>query len=366
MVDYILSDFLNQVNMNKNLMFPTPSAPKTTGQKVADMAITLILIGFISYVFEKFFQLLLKPFLYLLMRPEDFRELYVEKALEKTENRNERAELFKQDESDPMVQYRLRYIEHPERFTADSGNEKYLRWYKDWRDGNVDDPELRWAPDVYSEGELNPDFVAYIGLQTKLLSICGDKKTFLKVIRKFYPELTPKFPEILEDVEELKSLMEEKHLQSELFGELKSMGISDGLVKEVMKMKPEKIQGAAQYLKKCSEFGFSDSICMTLMEMGLDPSSEMAQVVNEWMTKALVPAHVMISLGKGDIEMEDVKEIAKEIGTVCDTWGLMFAYSKREEDGKCLIDDHIDEILNRATERTRSKKVYGKIGGRAW
>ena len=341
--------------MNKNMMFPT-STPKTTGQKVANVAITLILISFIAYVFEKLFLIILKPFQYLLMKSEDFQELYVEKAKEKKVNREKRIELFKQDETDPMVQYRRRYIEHPENYIGNFENEKYLQWYKDWRKGRIDDYELRWAPAVYSNKELNPEFVSYIELQAGLFNACGYKKAFLKTICKFYPELTPKFPEILEDIKQFKSIIEEKNLHNELYTELKAMGISDALVKEVIKMEPSKIQESAQYFKKCSEFGYTDSVSLALMKIGADPDSETARVISEWMTKALVPARVMIALGKSEIEADDIKQIADVINETCETCGTVYAYTTRE-DGRCLIDDKIDKVMNQARERMMAKKI---------
>jgi hypothetical protein len=351
--------------MYKKMTFPT-APPKTTGQKAFDWAVTLILVGFIAYGLQKLFELLLRPFQYLLMKPEDFQELYVEKAQEKKANRDKRMELLKQDVSDPMVQYRLRYIEHPERYVNNSENKDYLIWYKEWREGKVDDPELRWAPPVYVEKEVNPEFISYVEFQAKLLYDCGNRRPFLRVIRKFYPELTPKFPDILKDIEELKTLVEEKSLHNELYSELKSAGLTDGLIEEVVKMEPSKIQGAVQYFKKCMEFGYSDEVSMTIMEIGLEPGSEFAETTNKWMTKALIPASAMIALGKGEIEASDLEEIAQVIKDRCELFGMSFMYSTREGNEDCFMEECINEIINQAKKRTRSKKIDNEIGEKVW
>jgi hypothetical protein len=344
----------------KKMTFVTPAPAKTTGQKVADYAITLILIAFIGYVFQKLFELLLKPFQYLLMKSEDYREIYLEKAVEKKRNRDNRIEQLRTDPSDPMVQYRLRFIECPDKYEGDSTNKKYLEWYKNWLEGRVQDPELRWAPAVYLNKEINPDFVSYVGLQ---VDICGNK--IIGTIRKFYPELTPRFPDILEDIKRLKSMVEEKSLHTELFTELKSMGLSDVLVNELIKMEPDKIQDAARYFQKCSEFGYPDSVSLTLMESGFELGSKEAEGVVKWMTKALLPSYVISAFVKGELEVDDLEAIAKEIGFMNDTFGVMFTYGK-DVNGVCPIDELIKDIMNKAGVRIRSNRMEKQIGRKAW
>lgn len=73
--------------------------------------------------------------------------------------------------------------------------------YDAWEQGEIPDPDLRWAPDVYIEElekYLNPAFVDYLAIQYQLNM--GDPKILLATIARYYPEFTPTMDGLREDI----------------------------------------------------------------------------------------------------------------------------------------------------------------------
>ena len=88
----------------------------------------------------------------------------------KRETRKERIK----NEDNPMNQYRERYELNVEKYKCDPKNERYLKWYSDWKAGKVLDSGLRWTPEEtiqYEEDHndfMNPEYVNYLQLQLSL------------------------------------------------------------------------------------------------------------------------------------------------------------------------------------------------------
>jgi hypothetical protein len=341
---------------------PAPTPTKSAGQTIFGYIVVIAVSAFIINIIKKFFEALYRPFYYWTLSAEELVNLHIAQAKAKKEKRDERMQALKQDESNPLVQYQLRYIEHPENYVGQVENKEYLEWYQAWRAGKVEDPELRWAPEFYvGSGKVNPEFVAYLELQMKIIT---NRSAFLRTVKNYYPELTPKFPEIQRNLEELKGLVEEKHLQEELRKELVAMGVDDGMVKYVENVEPAKIRETALYFKKCKEFGYTETACNVMFQLGIDPGSESAQAIQK-ASNAMVPDRALIACGRGEIDADDVLEIAKDLKDVIELMGPYCIFSK-DERGVSVYDLRVDEIMDKARARKRRANMEASLDKKAW
>jgi hypothetical protein len=345
---------------------PTPTPKKSAGQTVFEYAVVIVVSAFIINLIKKFFEFLYKPFYYWSMSVEERANLHITKAKEKKAKRDKRMQTLKADERDPMVQYRLRYIEHPENYPDQKENEEYLKWYKEWREGKVEDPELRWAPEFYAgHNRVNSEFASYLFMQAVIAQGAIGQAKFLKTIREYYPELTPSFPEIMGDIRELRGIDEEARLHDELRKELVAMGVDEGMVQYVVDVDPSRIREAALCFKKCKEFGYSPATSSMIFKLGINPDSEGARFVKSLSEEALLPERVIIAVFKEEITKEDFVEIIKKLTRSIETFGTMFVF-RRDQDGVSMYDDMMDEFLEQARAKKRDAKMETVLEKKAW
>jgi len=347
----------------------TPTPKKSVGQVVFDYTVVIVASAFIIAIIKKVFEFLYKPFYYWSLKPEELANLHMIQAIDKKKSRDARSVSFKKNLNDPMVQYRLRYIECPDNFPNQEENKEYLKWYQEWRAGNVEDPELRWAPEFYSvnsEGVISPmassEFVSYLEMQLKVVS---NQSKLLKTISKYYPELTPTIAGLTQNIEEIKNIKEEERLHNELYDKLVACGVSGGMTKYVEDMDPSQLRDAIACFKKCREFGYSDVASSVIFKVGLEPDSEMAHQIDTMATKAWVPEKLFLAVFTGEITMDEFKKFIDGILSYLSTYGLMSLFYK-DSDGVTVYDLKVEECLRTAGTNKRTNQMESSLNKKVW
>jgi hypothetical protein len=300
----------------------------------------------------------------LLMTDEDRREEFLEKVNEMKKVRDERYRELRKDPSNPMTQYTRRYINNVEEYKNDPDNEKVLEWYKKWNNGLISDPELKWAPKIYTGKNINPNFLSYLELQDKIIKN-GERGLFIRTIQQYYPEINPN--SIKGDIENIRCILKKRNLKKELYNDLISRGMTKIIAKELVNEKPEDIKSAVIFCKYCLELGYTDSVVLTLWEIRVSPDSEFAKNANILMTQRYIPGRAIVALFKGDLDEKGFATVCSRIESIIteESLGLSWAYMATEFN-EAPVDRIIDSEIEKSKRRKNKKNAEELIEEKKW
>ncbi|MBE3087013.1 MAG: hypothetical protein IMZ64_12450, partial [Bacteroidetes bacterium] len=192
----------------KHYQVPVPKK-KTIGEQAADTLVYLVVCGTIYYLLTLIAKIFIAPFKILFMSDRGRFAAKLERARAKIRTREVVRMEFDMSEGNPMFQYLVRFKQAPDCYRNDPDNEMYRKWFESLKNGTILDTELCWAPDVYVKtptGSMyNRDFLNYFSRQFDLHGAADlkSKVKFMRTIRKFYPEFTPRFSAIPGELKDL-------------------------------------------------------------------------------------------------------------------------------------------------------------------
>jgi len=325
---------------------------KTAGEQLRSDMFAVIITCSLVHLISVFFKALFSPLRYLTMSREQIEREEFASSRKKIEARELRTLGFRQDESDPLIQYTARFIESPEAYAGEEENDTYRQWHEDWSKGYVVDADLRWAPDVYKGGSFNPAFLNYLELQ--LGNLRGlQKGVFVNTIRKYYPEFTADLSVISDEIEQLRKRSTERELRNELEAKIRKFGLTEKCARELAGagLTAQETVNRAKVVKRCLEKDFIQSASLCIAENGIDPDSDDASMVNYLMSNAFLPRSVVISFIRKEIDEKQVEKLISFASTTIETLGSNYLFTK--SNGTCAFEALMNEKLNELKTNTR-------------
>lgn len=331
---------------------PPPPVKKSAGEQIADTLVYLVVCLAIYYLLVLLAKVFIAPFKFLFMsdRARFADKLVRSKA--KIRDRELARDNYDTSEANPMYQYLVRFKYAPSEYKGDPDNAKYQEWFEDLKNGVVLDTELRWAPDVYSNGTYNEDFLDYFSRQLDLHGKT-DLKTkirFMRTVRKFYPEFTPRFSMIPAELNDLYERLRSKKLKGELAEVISKSGVPAGLAKKIVKdgMSSSEVKAAVRTIQKCRAIGWSEASCALAVKHGYNPD-EHEDYFNEAVNNIVENTkneEAALALIRGDISAEELTAIAKKA-------------MNESEDTAELLENFSSEFF-----RTMKSKTLKQVVGR--
>lgn len=295
---------------------PPPPVKKSAGEQIADTLVYLVVCLVIYYLLVLLAKVFVAPFKFLFMSDRARFADKLERSKAKIRARELARNLYDTSEANPMYQYLIRFKYAPAEYAGDPENAKYQEWFEDLKKGIILDTELRWAPDVYSKG-YNEDFLDYFSRQLELHEK-ADLKTkirFMRTIRKFYPEFTPRFSMIPAELSDLYERLRSTKLHRELVEVIGKSGVplelAEGIVKEGMSS--DQVRAAIRTIQRCLAIGWGEAGCAFAVKHGYNPE-KYDGCFNEAVNNIIEHAkneEVALALIRGDISAEEITVLAK-------------------------------------------------------
>lgn len=318
---------------------------KTTGEKIKEDIIFVIAGVVIYYLIVCTFKAIFSPLRYLFASD---KELYAEDervALAKIDARKKIRQDYEYNENGMLNQYIERFQKNPQKYKGDSDNEIYQEWYEALKNGTLLDSCLEWAPEVYVEDVVfnrspNPEFLAYLGRQVSLhahQAKFGERHTFLKTIRKFYPEFTAKLKVIPSQIEEMQEQVTSTKLREELVSEVMKKGVSRGFVDQILEDEDAgKIAANIGIARVCSENDYCPEMFKYCVTHGYNPDdSDLSKTVNN-ILHVLQVEELATVLINDTIDVTEVHDIIKGALRYDDQ-------ENRTLTAKCLLDSRLQK-----------------------
>lgn len=329
---------------------------KSTQDQFVDNIIFLVLVGFFVWLVGKLIDFCFIP---LEAVDHDLAKQREEEDMEKRVARREaRMAKFEQDESDPMHQFQLRFITNNEEYRKDPDNDRYLSWYKQWQEGKIIDTYLRWAPPVVEEDEsICKAFLAYLNIQINLHKKESflRKSLFLSNIRSCYPEFTPSFKGLKQDVAAYAAELGEEALTKEITEELAAYGLHEQVAKFIAESpNPKKYMENIDYVKEVND-SCNHILAVYLLKNGIKLRTLKAEQAAYVITTLSLPPAFATALINKEITEDDLVEIKESYDSMKDWVGLEM-YRKREN-GEYLCDEIAKELIAKHRGNNFAKKV---------
>jgi hypothetical protein len=304
----------------KHYQVPEPKK-KTIGEQAADTLVYLIVCGTIYYLLTLIAKVFIAPFKILFMSDRARFTAKVERSKARVRAREIARMEFDMSEENPMFQFLVRFKQAPENYRDDPDNEMYRKWFEALKNGTILDTELRWAPDVYaktSTGSMyNEDFLNYFSRQFDLHEAADlkSKVKFMRTLRKFYPEFTPKFSAIPEELKDLYERLHSKKLQGELVEVIQKGGVPEQLAIGMVQkgVSAGKIKDSIRIVKKCRALGWCDAGCEFAAKHGYDPDEHedyLNETVNNILDK-LENETIALAIIHGDVRPQELDGLIK-------------------------------------------------------
>ena len=303
---------------------PTPRK-KTAGEEFKENVIFAVSMVIIFVVLERTFSLLFAPIKYLLKSDKERYEDKLAIARAKIYNRKRIREMQSLNPDSMLKQYVNRLQMNADKYVGDPDNQVYLDWYESLKNGTLIDSGLSWAPDVYItdpdyDHVMSCEFLDYLSNQVKLHLSNGsfkERHVFLQTIRNLYPEFTPTFSRILEEIEELRERVASKNLRQELISEITKKGISRDVALQIIEKNPtpEKLTEYISLAKRYAEKGYCAELTSYCLRTGNTVEPEYEVAVNS-ILDCLPVDELATALIKKSLTPEEVIKIGKSISSM--------------------------------------------------
>lgn len=324
---------------------PQPAPKQNLNDQIRGDLIFLIIGCFVLYVVGRFFEWLFMPLRAISQKDTEAR--VEEKIAEKKYARTLR---FFYNPNDPMYQFQLRFVKEPENYKKDPDNEVYYAWFEEWKNGNIIDSTLRWAPNILDGTKMRYNFLQYMKIQWALhkKSSLLKRMQFTNTIHKYYPEFSASMKGLEEDLAQYEAEIDEEKLEKELQDEIQKFGLSEDLAKYLIEkdINSKELRIQAKFLKEYSEQGYCSEACICAVENNL--SKEEANIVNDLVTKTCLPAKVAIAYVNGEMTKDDFDYVFIFMDNILESYGTE---AFEVIDGKTVFDDRLDILLKGFKEK---------------
>jgi len=295
-----------------------PSRPKTAGEQVKDMAVYMLVMGAVYFVFYFLFLAITWPFRMLFRSPRQSFQANLDQMKVKVTKRTLARKAYDSDESNPLFQYVERFRLHPELYQMDQDSNQYQEWFENMKSGKILDTKLNWAPEVYCNLNDNlfvsGEFLDYFSRQVELHQAESFRSQvhFLRTVRNLYPEFTPEFSKIPKEIEGYRDEVKCFELQEELIQTIGGKGISKKLAEELVSItkSSEELKQAILTVKECEAKGFGEEMSLYCIRYGYNPNHERADEVN-LLIKEMGNVEIASAIARGVIKMDELVKISK-------------------------------------------------------
>ena len=342
--------------MRSNL--PT-SAPKENMTDNLQFDLIFLLIGcFILYVLGQIIDFIFKPLKAISQKEvdEEIRQLINTK-------RFARQTKVINDPNDPIYQFKLRFITNQKEYKKDKeNNELYFAWFQEWKNGNIIDSDLRWAPDVLEEdGGLRYNFLQYMKIQLVLHKNASllRRVLFMRTISKYYPELSPTMKGLEEDLANYDEERDEITVENELKDEIQKFGLPEDFAEYLIEknLSARELHKEAKLLKRYIELGHTFEACICVLENKLDKENF---TIVEFLLEKGLPTKVALAYINGGITDEETLAVAKLLDHVLENYG-MDAFTIVAGKNVTAYDDILDQELLKYKNQKFAHKINKKV-----
>jgi len=336
---------------------PMPSPKHLFAENVAYMFVVVFLV----YIIDKLFDALTFPF----RRGEgDLVDKFTGKVdavyMQKVQRRSIRQEKFDEDTTDPMHQFQERFLIHPEQYRNDPDNAVYFAWHKEWKNGNIRDTWLRWAPSVESDtGGVNPNFLNYLSIQACLHQAAPllTRRAFLWNISQCYPEFTPSYKGLEEDIYHYRSEVICHQLEDGLVEQLNEAGLGGSFKPYIKGLPVNQIPDAVKFFGKCfNEYGYGPAVAYTLYRYCIEPGSEKASMVRR-MIDDLEMGVIAEDYISGKLDLDDLKKIADKMNEYLNVLGETLWTIPDKDSGLTYFEQLVRNTANDVIASKNLEKV---------
>lgn len=334
-----------------------PSPKKSSGQKFMSDIVFIIALSSVIFLIQCIFKAMFYPVRYLFKSRTDIENEEIERARKRVEARIALHEEWEEDPSDPLN------IASGNTDASASEVKECKAWYKRWKEGLVPDPELRWAPEVYTNQKVNPDFLAYMDIQLALIrrQSAGTKWKFIQTLRKYYPEFKPTFGGARKDLEILMERSRCYQLSNDLVSRIEAFGISKSMAKSLAKqdLSAEELKKKIKTAKECMERGLCETMIELIVKRGIPFNARFEEKINPLLKNGM-PVEFVEAVIDDEITTEQMVDISIEWAQIRDLWGTGNFFIDEDENGRSRAEIAVEDLLNRARREKLPKPVWEK------
>ena len=187
-----------------------------------------------------------------------------------------------------------------------------------------------YAPEVYivedknyTEILFNEKFLDYLSNQVDNHILLGvrDRAVFLRTIREYYPEFTPKLPIMRGEIKDVRERNKKSFLKLELEREIEKRGIPDYLSEDLITegITAEELKRNIAISKKCLEKGYHSRMCLFCINNDFDPDHVLASTVDKILnTIGKDSEGIALALVNGHITPEEFEHILSKAKDLID------------------------------------------------
>jgi len=292
---------------------------KTAADQVKEGIFNYVLALVLYFIIAGIAKVLITPFQILFMTDRQKFASKLARSKEKIERRIVRRQLYEEDPNNMMTQHLERKI-HPENYIGEESS-IYQDWFMNLKSGKLLDSDLKWAPEIYKGDGINESFLNYLSRQIKLHkgSSVGDQYRFLKTIRNFYPEFTPKYSVLISEIEGFYEKLTAKNLDKELKDVVLSGGIPEDLAEELIRDNPssKELKEAIVAAKKILAKGYGSEMVRFCLKHNydLDTNEALSDTINS-ILKHFNNEAAVLAIIRGDFELSTLNELLKDLTEV--------------------------------------------------
>ena len=273
---------------------------KSIGESAKESAVQFMWVVGIFAVLYFLFRGLTYPIRMLLRSDREKLDRELERVREKVQARKLVRESYRSDTNDPINKY---------------GTAEAERLIADLRDGKIVDTELRWAPEVYEDQPelvMSTAFLDYFTRQLNLCRVAGYKVkvAFLKTIRNYYPEFTPKYSVLESEVANYREELRTEQLYAELIALIVSKGVPADLARSLVEsgMSVENIQELIVPIKRFVAAGCSPEFIGLCLSKGILPDNPNLEL-GSLLLEAYENEDIALAAVKGDLTVADINKL---------------------------------------------------------
>lgn len=292
---------------------------KTASEKIKNSIFDFVVVMVVYWILVSLVQVLLEPFRILFMSDRQRFASKMAKAKEKIEKRVYNRKIYDEDPNNMLSLYLERFKIHPDKYVGDCNNDNILNWFNGLKNGILLDTDLTWAPEVYEGDLISENFLNYLLNQVELHrnSSLRDQVSFMKTLRNFYPEFTPKYSVLLSEIKGFQEKAKAQALTQELTDVVIGSGVPDELAQELVKayLTPKELKEAITVVRGCTVKGYGIEMGRFCLAHKYDVNTaeqETSDMVNQILTFSN-NEDIALALIRGSLSFEELNEMLKNV-----------------------------------------------------
>jgi hypothetical protein len=338
-------------------------AKKSASEEFKENMFYFVIIVGVYYVLVGIWKIITAPFRALLVSNETKLDRAIEIAKEKKKAREEIRRRYKNDPNN-MLEQCVKRFNNPEVWAWDDNASMYRQWYKQWRDGELLDTTLLWAPDVYrvdfnKKNVINSEFLDYFSKQVTLhmKNTHLARHNFLRTVRNYYPEFTPKFSLFYAEIKELREHAKSADLKERLVEVIVQKGLPKDIAIELIRRNeddPETLKKEIVQMKKNLEYHckYYENTLWFFLDNDYDPEGPLAETYNLILNQ-IGSEEIAKSLIKGRITVDELNDCVQDAVKVYPDYATNDTHTERWRD--CIICNYKTFMRNRITDEVPSE-----------